>query len=282
MNKLTPEEEYVIINRGTEKPYSGKFCNFKEEGIFICKKCGCALYKSEHKFDSNCGWPSFDDEINGAISKTKDKDGIRTEISCSVCNAHLGHIFEGERFTNKNIRHCVNSISMDFIPLQDSYTKFEQAVFAGGCFWGVEYWLKNEKGIINCISGYTGGYVENPTYKDICKGTTGHAEAVQVIYDKKQNSFENLAKLFFEIHDPTQLNRQGPDVGEQYRSAIFYVSDEQRNIAENLINILKEKGHNVVTKLEPLTKFWSAEDYHQNYYEKKNQKPYCHIRQARF
>ena len=242
MNKLTPEEEYVIIHKGTEKPFSGKFCKFKEIGVYICKKCGCSLYKSEHKFDSSCGWPSFDDEIKGAIKRTIDKDGIRTEITCLVCNAHLGHIFEGEGFTNKNIRHCVNSISMDFVSIKDVVTKFEQAVFAGGCFWGVEYWLKNADGVIYCNSGYAGGYVDNPSYEDVCMGETGHIEAVQVVYDKRLNNFEHLAKLFFEIHDPTQLNRQGPDVGEQYQSAIFYANDEQKNIAIKLINILKEKS----------------------------------------
>jgi len=271
-NKLTSEEENVIINKGTEIPYSGIYYKTKEEGVYICKRCNAPLYRSENKFDAGCGWPSFDEEIKGAVKRIPDADGMRIEIVCSNCGAHLGHIFTGEELTNKNIRHCVNSISLIFKPtgINDS------AIFAGGCFWGVEYYMKKHKGVISATSGYIGGHVDNPTYKQVCTGTTGHAEAVKIVFNTKETTYEELAKLFFEIHDFEQVNRQGPDVGLQYRSAIFYLNDEQKKTARKLIDILKAKSYKVATTLEKANTFWKAEDYHQNYYMNTGGQPYCH------
>jgi len=113
---LTKEEERVIVKKGTEMPFTGKYYAFWEKGTYVCKRCGAALYRSESKFEADCGWPSFDDEVPGAVKRTTDADGVRTEITCANCEAHLGHVFLGEGFTKKNTRHCVNSISMDFIP----------------------------------------------------------------------------------------------------------------------------------------------------------------------
>jgi len=279
--KLTPEEKRVIIDKGTERPFSGKYENHWEKGTYVCKRCGAPLYRSEDKFDAHCGWPSFDDEIPGAVKRVPDPDGIRTEIICNNCGAHLGHVFSGEHFTDKNVRHCVNSISLEFIPAEKK-RKTERAYFAGGCFWGVEYYFEKVKGVTSVQSGYMGGHTQNPTYEDVCSGTTGHAETVEVIFDPEQVTYEELARLFFEIHDPTQVNRQGPDVGEQYRSTIFYTSEEQKEIAQKLIKILEEKGYNIATEVSKATTFWKAENYHQNYYQNKGTEPYCHFRTKRF
>lgn len=275
-NKLTPEEERVIVNKGTEAPFTGKYDKFNQKGTYVCKRCNAPLYKSKDKFDAGCGWPSFDDEIPGAIKRIPDPDGIRTEIECANCGAHLGHVFKGEGFTPKNTRHCVNSISMNFIPDDPSALNSEKAIFAGGCFWGVEYYLQKANGVVSTRVGYIGGRTKNPTYKEVCSHTTGFAEAVEVTFDPTKTSFEELARLFFEIHDPTQVNRQGPDMGDQYRSAIFYLNDEQKAIAEKLIKILQYKGYDVATKLVKAETFYIAEDYHQHYYEHNGETPYCH------
>lgn len=160
--------------------------------------------------------------------------------------------------------------------------KFETAIFAGGCFWGVEHHMKLAEGVISTEVGYIGGHVENPTYEQVCTSATGHAEAIRIVYDPTKTNFENLAKLFFEIHDPEQENRQGPDVGLQYRSEIFYLNEEQKQTAQKLINILDGKGYNVVTKLTSATTFYSAENYHQDYYKKTGKLPYCHFYKKRF
>ena len=277
---LTPEEEHVIVHKGTEPPFSGKYVHHKEDGTYVCKRCGTPLFRSDSKFDSRSGWPSFDEAIPGAVKQVPDEDGMRMEITCANCGGHLGHVFFGERFTEKNTRHCVNSLSLDFEPANTVRT--ETAIFAGGCFWGVEYYMSNVPGVKSARSGYIGGHVENPTYKEVCYKDTGHAEAVEVTFDPSKTSFEELAKLFFEIHDPTQVDRQGPDIGKQYRSAIFPQNDEQKRIAWELIVKLKNRGFAVATAIEDAGTFWPAEDYHQDYYKKKGGTPYCHTRVKRF
>lgn len=274
LNKLTQEEQHVILHKGTEYPFSGEFLNHKEEGVYICKQCDAPLYRSADKFNSGCGWPSFDDEIEGAITRTPDIDGRRIEIVCSHCKGHLGHVFTGEGFTSKNIRHCVNSISLKFVP--ENNPCVEVAYFASGCFWGTEFFFMKKPGVKHTAVGFMGGDVENPSYHDVCRGDTGHLETTEVKYDTRAVSYEELVKLFFETHDFTQVNGQGPDIGTQYLSCIFYLDDFQKEIAEKYILLLREKGYQVATMLRPATHFWKAENYHQQYYQKKGGYPYCH------
>lgn len=160
--------------------------------------------------------------------------------------------------------------------------KRERAIFAGGCFWGVEHLLRSLPGVISVESGYTGGSLSNPTYEEVSSGTSGHAEAVEVIYDASLISYEKLTMQFFEIHDPTQVNRQGPDIGTQYRSEIFYTSEQQKEVAKSLVEKLKAKGYRVATKITKAEKFYPAEKYHQDYYLRKGTQPYCHTYTKRF
>lgn len=284
--KLTPEEAHVILEKGTERPFSGEYNEHFEAGVYACRQCGAHLYRSEDKFPSHCGWPSFDDEIEGAIRREVDADGRRTEILCANCGGHLGHVFAGEMLTRKNVRHCVNSISLRFISAEElarqQGSTLKRAYFAGGCFWGVEHLMQQQPGVISVVSGYMGGHVDNPSYEQVCSQQTGHLETVEVLYDSSRVSFETLAKLFFEIHDPTQEDGQGPDIGPQYASAIFVHDDEERAVSEKLIALLENQGLKVVTRVLPLAPFWRAEEYHQDYYVRTGKTPYCHRYQKRF
>ncbi|MFC0445759.1 peptide-methionine (S)-S-oxide reductase MsrA [Pseudidiomarina halophila] len=154
----------------------------------------------------------------------------------------------------------------------------QQITLAGGCFWCIEGAFKQVRGVLKAESGYAGGEQENPTYEQVCAGETGHAEVVQVTFDPQALSVREVLEIFFALHDPTQLNRQGNDVGTQYRSAIFYQSEDQRLAAEDIIAEMREEGTwdgEIVTELEPLEKFWPAEDYHENYVERNPQNAYC-------
>lgn len=278
---LSLEEKAILLHKKTEMPGTGLYDDFFEEGVFICKQCDFPLYLSDSKFSARCGWPSFDEELPHAVERIPDKDGKRTEILCKHCHGHLGHVFSGEHLTEKNVRHCVNSLSLSFISAKTK-EGYEKAFFAGGCFWGVEHLLKNQKGIISTQVGYMGGHVATPTYREVCTGLTGHAEAVELIFDPKITDYETLLKLFFEIHDPTQKSGQGPDIGPQYRSAIFYLSRKQKEIAEKLIQFLKKQGLSVITEIQAASPFYTAEKDHQLYYEKTRKEPYCHHRVQRF
>ena len=284
MKPLNNEEKKIILQKGTEPPFSGKYCRHKAAGRYLCRQCGAPLYRSKDKFDSGCGWPSFDDAIPGAVRRLKDADGIRTEIVCARCGGHLGHIFKGEKLTPKNVRHCVNSVSLYFQPAasEENLPVGQTAVFAGGCFWGVEDLMKDFPGILRIEPGYTGGYLDHPSYEQVCSGQTGHAEAVRMLFDPSKINYETLLKGFMEIHDPTQEDGQGPDQGNQYRSEIFYTTKQQRQTALRIIRQLKEKGYPVVTRVSPASAFWPAEDYHHHYYERTGSKPYCHRRIKRF
>jgi peptide methionine sulfoxide reductase msrA/msrB len=287
-NELSSEETYVIVNKGTERPWTGKYVSNKKEGIYVCKRCDYPLFTSDSKFESGTGWPSFDAMIADHVKTVTDADGMRTEIVCGNCEGHLGHVFMGEGFTDKNTRHCVNSVSLNFLPQADlevekeATPELDTAIFASGCFWGTEYYFEQAPGVVSTQVGYIGGTKDNPTYKEVCTGKTGHAEAVRVVFDKNKTDFETMAKLFFETHDPTQVNRQGPDIGTQYRTGLFYKDDSQKAIAEKLKKELEAKGLKVVTEITKATTFWEGEDYHEHYYSKKGGTPYCHKYTKRF
>lgn len=284
MNKtasLTPAQLNIIQDKGTERPGSGKFNQPASLGTYLCRQCGLALFRADSQFTAGCGWPSFDAEIEGTVARHPDADGQRTEIVCQRCGAHLGHEFLGEGFTKHNRRHCVNSVSLDFVKATD-VSDTEEIIVAGGCFWGVEYYLQQRPGVLLTEVGYIGGNVSEPCYEQICQGNTGHYEAVRVVFSPNKTTLLDVLKGFFEIHDPTQQDGQGPDIGHQYQSAIFYYATEQKETANQLIQQLTNKGLQVATKLLPACPFWPAEDYHQAYYQVKGQQPYCHRPVKRF
>lgn len=289
-NVLTKEEQRVILNKGTEYPGTSEFTDSEEKGTYICKQCNQPLYKSETKFNSHCGWPSFDDEIDGAVTRVSDADGRRTEIVCSNCDGHLGHVFLGEGFTAKNTRHCVNGISMNFVdggdPLPEvikaqepDLSTMDTATFGAGCFWCVEVLFEKLKGVHHVESGYAGGKLKNPTYRMVSQGNTGSVEVAQIVFDPKIISYKKLVDILFHVHNPTTLNQQGADRGTQYRSVIFYHSDEQKAIAEKVLKEIDGTdlwAEPIVTAIEPINNYSTAEDYHQNYYnENKSTNGYC-------
>lgn len=278
-NPLTKQEKSVIIDKNTEPPFSGEYDDFFEDGIYICKQCNQELFSSKDKFDAGCGWPSFDDDLNNSIKRVPDEDGSRIEIVCSNCNAHLGHVFEGERLTNKNTRHCVNSISIKFIP-REIEGNTEALYLGGGCFWCIEAVFQKVIGITELASGYSGGSIDNPSYEEVCDGETGHAEVVKVVFDNTIISLDQILQVFFAVHDPTTLNRQGNDVGTQYRSIILYTTLNQREEINSYISKLeasKKYDDNIVTGVKPFVKFYKAEKYHQDYYKNNPNNSYCRI-----
>lgn len=284
--KLSPEQYYTLREKGTEKPFTGEFLFTKDKGVFKCAGCGQALFSDEMKFESECGWPSFDKEIEGGkIIQTDDfSAGMkRTEITCSNCGGHLGHLFDdGPTETGK--RYCVNSSSLTFEPLQKKENAklktTETITMGGGCFWCIEAIFEELKGVEKVESGYSGGTIENPTYKLVTSGTTHHAEVVQITYNTSIISLAELLEVFFTLHDPTTKNRQGADIGTQYRSIIFYHDDHQKKTVETIISTLNnEKAFEkpIVTEVVPFKKFYKAENYHQEYYELNKEQPYCKV-----
>ncbi|MBS0288710.1 MAG: bifunctional methionine sulfoxide reductase B/A protein [Proteobacteria bacterium] len=271
----------IIEHKHTELAFSGEYFLKESTGTYLCRRCGLALFSSHGKFHSGCGWPSFDESIKDTIKHQADPDGQRTEIVCARCNAHLGHIFHGERLTPLNTRYCVNSLSLDYVATLN-VSDSEEAILAAGCFWGVEYYFSKLPGVLKTEVGYIGGHLDNPSYEQVCQGDSEHVEAVRVVYDPKLVSFEKIVKYFFEIHDPTQKNGQGPDIGEQYLSIAFYYNEEQRRIIKHLIKMLEEQGYVIATKTLPVSPFWQGESYHQGYYEKNHKMPYCHQYVKRF
>lgn len=275
---LTPEEKNVIENKGTEHPFTGEYRDHFVSGTYVCRKCRQPLYRSSDKFDSQCGRPSFEDTLPWAVHRSTDADGIRTEITCSNCWGHLGHVFVGEQITEKNTRHCVNSLSIKFVPDTAETPATELATLGGGCFRCLESAYNQLNWVVEVKSGYSGGKRPYPTYEQVCTWATGHIEVVQITYDPKLISYKQLLEVFFTLHDPTTLNRQWHDVGTEYASVIFYHDESQKETAEKIIQELSNqqiRPDPIVTQLRPLEKFRIAEGYHQNYYNDNPQRSYC-------
>lgn len=306
--RLTPQQFEVLRSKGTERPFCGTLLDNKKQGVYTCAGCGLPLFSSDAKFNSGTGWPSFFQPIGAenVVNEHDDSYGMRrTEILCGRCDGHLGHVFDdGPRPTG--LRFCLNSESLNFTPsdqlasLADPATShttandlqataiaggsssdtsgaLQTAIFAGGCFWCTEAAFAQLAGVADVESGYAGGHADTANYEDVCSGATGHAEAIRIQFDPAKISFAQLLDVFFDAHDPTQLNGQGNDIGSQYRSAIFYADEAQRRAAQEKIAALNASGkfrRPIVTTLEPLVKFYPAEEYHQDYADKNPNQPY--------
>ena len=277
---LTPEERRILLGRGTERAFCGGLLENKEQGNYTCRLCGLPLFSSEAKFTSGTGWPSFFQPADPRhVHQERDTSGgiVRSEIRCARCGSHLGHVFE-DGPPQTGLRYCVNSAALRFygrgvqLPLESRPIQAETAYFAGGCFWGIEDRFQQVSGVLAAVSGYMGGTTPSPTYEQVCSGKTGHAEAVRVTYDPTQATYRQLVELFFKFHDPVQLNRQGPDIGTQYRSGIFVANDAQLTQAKAYIDELQRadsfRDRRIVTQVEPAARFYEAEEYHQDYHAK--------------
>lgn len=289
--ELSKDQYYVLREKGTEAPFTGKLLLNKEKGVYKCAACGNELFTDDMKFDSHCGWPSFDKEIAGGKIKTETDNShgmTRTEIMCARCGGHLGHLFN-DGPTKTGMRYCVNSLSLEFVSESDANTSktgvsgnsnIDTVTLGGGCYWCVEAVYEMLDGVIKVESGFSGGTVKNPSYREVCTGRTGHAEVVQITYDKTKTSFEEILKVFFTVHDPTTLNRQGGDIGTQYRSVIFYRNEDQKKAAASIVDALNKENvypNPVVTEIAKFDHFYKAEDYHQDYYNQNQSEPYCRM-----
>ena len=314
--KLSAEQFAVTQQCGTEPPFRNAYWDNHQAGIYVDVISGEPLFSSLDKFDSGSGWPSFSRPLasTGVVEKKDSDHGmIRTEVRSKEADSHLGHLFDDGPGPGGQ-RYCINSASLRFVTVEkmeaEGYGRFlepfvkaglaksapsttpatpqqpaavakrETAILAGGCFWGMEEILRKIPGIVETSVGYTGGKISHPTYEQVCTGHTGHAEAIKVVFDPSKITYEEVLGYFFRMHDPTTLNQQHNDVGTQYRSAIFFTNDQQKEIAERVKAQVSKSGkwrRPVVTEIAQATEFYSAEDYHQKYLVKHPGGYTCHV-----
>ncbi len=281
---LTPDQYRVTQRNGTERAYSGEFWLHDEPGIYVDVVSGEPLFASVDKFDSRTGWPSFTKPVDGRNVVTKRDFTMlfpRTEVRSAHGDSHLGHVFKDGPRNRGGLRYCINSAALrfvhrddletqgysDYVTLfskEDSMSEYKTATLAGGCFWGMQDLIRRQPGVVSTRVGYTGGRNANATYRN----HPGHAEAIEIVYDPAQTDYRALLEFFFQIHDPSTKDRQGNDLGSSYRSAIFYVDDEQKQVALDTIADVDACGlwpGKVVTEVAPASDFWEAEPEHQDY-----------------